>query len=164
MDQDRAPDARTRLELGQQAIDVVDVPGALDLRHHDHVELVADLRDERRQVVEHPGRLERVDACPELRRPEVDLLADGDQAGARGLLVVDRDGILEVAEQDVRLLRDIGQLGPHLLVARVEEVDHPRGWERDLRERVRGAGCERLEEVTGMSHGGVSWRRSGLSG
>ena len=92
--------------------------GALDLRDHDHVELVADLGDERRQVVEHPGRLERVDARPQLRVAEVDLPADPDQALARGLLAVDRDGVLEVAEQDVGLRRDVGQLGHHLLVAR----------------------------------------------
>ena len=35
------------LELGEQAVDVVDVLGPLDLRDHDHVELVADLGDER---------------------------------------------------------------------------------------------------------------------
>ena len=35
-----------RLELGQQAVDVVDVPRPLDLRDHDHVEPVADLADE----------------------------------------------------------------------------------------------------------------------
>jgi hypothetical protein len=39
---------RLRLELGQQLVHVVDVPGALDLRDHDHVEPVADLGDERR--------------------------------------------------------------------------------------------------------------------
>ena len=36
-----------RLELGQQAVDVVDVPRPLDLRDHDHVEPVADLGDQR---------------------------------------------------------------------------------------------------------------------
>ena len=59
------------LELGEQAVDVVDVLGALHLRHHDHVELVADGSDERGQVVEHPGRVQGVDPGPELGGPEV---------------------------------------------------------------------------------------------
>ncbi len=72
-------DARLGLELGEQAVDVVDVPGALDLRDHHHVELVADLGDELRDVVEHPRRLERVDARPQLRVAEVHLAADADR-------------------------------------------------------------------------------------
>ena len=43
VDEDRALEARLGLELGQEPVDVVDVPRALDLGHHDHVELVADL-------------------------------------------------------------------------------------------------------------------------
>jgi hypothetical protein len=35
------------LELGEEAVDVVDVLGALDLRDHDHVERVADGGDDR---------------------------------------------------------------------------------------------------------------------
>ena len=92
-----------RLELGEQAIDVVDVPGALDLGHHHHLEHVADLGHQRRQVVEHPGALERVDPGPERGLAEVGLLRRLDQAGPRRLLAVDRDRVLEVAEQDVGL-------------------------------------------------------------
>ena len=54
VDEDRLLEAGLGLELREQAVDVVDVPRALDLRDHDHVELVADLGDERREVVEHP--------------------------------------------------------------------------------------------------------------
>ena len=50
------------------------------------------------------------------------------------------------------LARDVGGLGGHLLVREVEEVDHPRGLERDLAERLGGADCERLEEVAWVSH------------
>ena len=46
VDEDRPVEARLGLELGEQAVDVVDVPGALDLGDHHHVELVADLGDE----------------------------------------------------------------------------------------------------------------------
>ena len=68
MDEQRPGQPGLRLELREQPVDVVDVLGALDLRHHDHVELVADLRHERGQVVEHPRRVEAVDPRPELGR------------------------------------------------------------------------------------------------
>ena len=49
----------------------MDVPGALDLRDHHHVEPVADRGDQLGQVVEHPRALERVHARPELRLAEL---------------------------------------------------------------------------------------------
>ena len=42
MDQDRLGDRVPRLQLGEKLVEVVDVPRALDLGQHDHVELVAD--------------------------------------------------------------------------------------------------------------------------
>ena len=54
MDQQRLLQPGTRLQLCKQAIDVVDVFGALDLGHHDDVELVADLADQGGEVVEYP--------------------------------------------------------------------------------------------------------------
>ncbi len=111
VEHDRALDAGLRLELGEQAVHVVDVPRTLDLRDHDHGELVADLGDDLRDVVEHPRRLERVDAHPQGGVAEVDVAADGDEALAGGLLALDRHGVLEVAEQDVDLPRDVGRLG-----------------------------------------------------
>ena len=160
MHQDRPLEPRLRLELGEQAVHVVDVPGALDLRDHDHVELVADLGDERGDVVEHPRALERVDPRPQRGVAEVDLLGDLDQPLARGDLVVDRDRVLEVAEQDVGLLGHVGHLGRHLLVRGVEEVDHPRRLERDLEHRLGRADRERVSEVAGVSHLGSSSDRS----
>ena len=53
------------------------------------------------EVVEHPRRVERVHARPQRGAAEVDLAADPHEPLARGLLAVDRDGVLEVAEQDV---------------------------------------------------------------
>ena len=151
VDEDRPLDAGLRLELGEEPVDVVDVPGALDLRDHDHVELVADLGDERGQVVEDPGALERVDAGPELRVAEVDLLGDLDEALAGGDLLVDRDGVLEVAEQDVGLLGHVRDLRRHLLVRGVEEVDHPRGAEGDFEHRIGRADGEGLGEGAWVS-------------
>ena len=66
------------------------------------------------------------------RVAEVGLLGHLDEALAGGDLVVDRDRVLEVAEQDVGLLGHVRDLGRHLLVRGVEEVDHPRGPERHL--------------------------------
>jgi hypothetical protein len=160
VDEDRALQAVLGLELGEQPVDVVDVPGALDFRDHDHVEAVADLADERDEVVEHPGRVEGVHARPQRGAAEVDLAADFEPPAARGLLAIGRDRVLEVAEQDVGLRRDVRQLRGHLLVRRVEEVDHPRGCDRDLEQRVGGALGERLGEVTGIAHTGAPYRRS----
>jgi hypothetical protein len=78
---------------------------------------------------------------------------DADQPLTRGLLAVDRDRVLEVAEQDVGLGGDVGRLGDHLLVGEVEEVDHPRGRDRDLAQRLGGADGKGLEEGTGVAHG-----------
>ena len=75
------------------------------------------------------------------------------QPVARGLLAVDRDRVLEVAEQDVGLRRDVGGLGHHLLVGEVQEVDHPRGPQRDLGQRGGRSDGQRLEEVAGVAHG-----------
>ena len=71
VDQDRPGDAGLGLELGEQPVDVVDVLGALHLRDHDHVELLADLGHQRGEVVEHPRAVEVVDPGPQLGRPEV---------------------------------------------------------------------------------------------
>ena len=48
MHEDRALEPGLRLELGEQAIDVVDVPWPLDLGDHDDLELVPDLGHELR--------------------------------------------------------------------------------------------------------------------
>ena len=46
VDQDRLRDAVLGLELGEQLVEIVDVPRALDLGQHDDVELVADGGDD----------------------------------------------------------------------------------------------------------------------
>ena len=110
MDEDRPAQPGLRLELGEQAVDVVDVLGPLDLGDHHHVELVADLGDGGDDVVEHPRRVERVDARPELRVGVVPRLADLDEPGAGVLLLRRRDGVLEVGQQHVDGRRDVGTL------------------------------------------------------
>ena len=53
-----------RFEQREILVDEMDVPGALDLGNHHDVELVADLADDARQVVEKPRRIQRIDAHP----------------------------------------------------------------------------------------------------
>ncbi len=106
VDEDRPGQPGLGLELGEQPVDVVDVLGALHLGHHDDVELVADLGDERREVVERPRAVERVDPRPELGvLAEVGGLGDLDEPRAGGLLAVGLDGVLEVAERARRPCR-----------------------------------------------------------
>ena len=62
---------------------------------------IAHLADQRLQVVEHPRRVQAVHAGPQLGLAEVDLLRDLHQAVAGVLLLVHRDRVLEVAQQDV---------------------------------------------------------------
>jgi hypothetical protein len=144
------------LELGQQAVDVVDVPRPFDLGDHDHVKLVADRRDDREQVVEDPGAIEAVDAGPKGRLAEIVLLRDIDQPFARRLLVGRRDRIFQVAQEDIDLRDEVRDLGTHLLQLRREEVNHavrPRGHRGG---RLRRAGGERDEEGSGITHANVS--------
>jgi hypothetical protein len=158
--EDRAVEPGLGLELGEQAVDVVDVPRALDLGDHDHLELVADLHHQFGQVVQHPRRGELVHPRPQRGVAELHLASDLDQARPRRLLAVHRHGVLEVAQQDVDRRRDVGHLGDHLLVGEVEEVDHPRGLERDLARRLGRVDGEWLEEVSGVAQG-LSWLGSG---
>ena len=113
---------------------------------------VADLGHRRGQVVEPPGRVERVDPGPELGVAEVGVLGHLDQPGAGGLLVGGGHAVLEVGQQHVDLGRHVGHLGHHLGVGGREEVDHPRRAHRDLAERLGGADGERSEEVLGVAH------------
>ena len=54
VDEDRLVQRVLGLELGQQLIEIVDVPGPLDLGQHDHVELGAGGRHDLQDVVETP--------------------------------------------------------------------------------------------------------------
>ena len=90
------------------------------------------------------------------RLAEVHLAADADQPLARGLLAVDRHRVLEVAEQDVGLL-----VAMSAALATIFSFEKSRKWiirdgaDGDLRERVRRADRQGLEEVTGVAHVGA---------
>ena len=73
VDQQRLGETGLGLELGEQAIDVVDVLGAFDLGDHDDVERLRRLRcTSGSEVVEDPRRVEAVDPSPELGVADVD--------------------------------------------------------------------------------------------
>ena len=62
------------------------------------------------EIVEHPGAVEAVDAGPELAAAEVGVAGDLHQALAGVDLLVGGDGVFEVAEHHVALLRDVRDL------------------------------------------------------
>ena len=104
------------------------------------------------QVVEHPGALQRVDPGPERGLAEVGLLRGLDQA-LRGRPPCGRPGSRpRGCRAGCRSCSAMSAgLGDHLLVREVEEVDHPRGLDGDLAQRLGGADRLRLEEVSGVS-------------
>ena len=153
MDENRPLHLVARFELRQQAVDVVDVPRPLDLGDHHDLEPIADLADQLRQVVEAPRAVEAVDAGPQRRVAEIDLAADLDQPVARVELLVGRNRVFEIAEQDVGLLGHLGQLRRHLRIAGIEEVNAARRLDGDLVHRRRCADRQRLEKITRATHG-----------
>ncbi len=145
--------AGLRLELGEQAVDVVDVLGSLDLGDHDHVELVADLGDGGGEVVETPRRVEAVDPRPELRVAEVDVLARPRRDRRAPLPSVGTArrprGWRAGCRPSARCRAPWRRI---FVVGGREEVDHPARPERDLADGLGGADGERPEEVLGRAH------------
>ena len=54
-------------ELGEQLIEIVNIPRPLDLGQHDDVELAAHRAHDLDNVVQHPRAVQRVDARPKPR-------------------------------------------------------------------------------------------------
>ncbi len=77
----------------------------------------------------------------------------GDEAGARRLLGVGRNGVFQIAEHHVDLLDKFRHLGAHLLDMRRHEMDHPLEPQRQFAQRRRRADRKRLEE----SFAAASW-------
>ena len=152
VDQDRALDAVLRLELGEELVEIVDVPDALDLGQHDHVELVADRRDDLDDVVERPWRVERIDPRPQPGGAEIIGLGHLDEAAPRRLLGVGGNGVLEVAEHDVHLADQVRHLLAYLGDVGRHEMDHALEPHRQFAQRRRRADRQRLEELTRQLH------------
>ena len=116
----------------------MDVLGALNFGNHDHVELVADRRNESKQVIKNPRRIKAVDSSPQLGVTKLGGLGNRDEPVARGFFAVGGDCVFEVSKKHVDLLGDVRHLRSHTFVARIEEMDHPRGAERHV---VKRCGC-----------------------
>ena len=140
------------LELSQQPIDVMDVFGAFDLRDHDHIELVSDGGDQSDDVIEAPRRIEAVDSRPQLGVAHVNRVGYLDETRPGSCLVGHRDGIFEVAEQDVDGRDHLGQFGDDLVDVWREEVDDTTRSEGDVAHRLRGTDSKWFEEVSSAAH------------
>ena len=64
MDQDWFADRVFCFQLGEELVEVMDIPGSFHLGEHDHVELRSDCGDDLDHIIENPWRVERVDARP----------------------------------------------------------------------------------------------------
>src|SRR5207244_9960936 len=104
-------------------------------------------------VVEDPGAVEAVDACPQGGAAEVVIQRDLDEAFPRRFLVCRRDSVFEVSEQHIYPRNKLRNLGPHLLVLRGEEVDHAIRACGDLDRRRWRADREWSCEGPGITHG-----------
>ena len=153
VNQNRFFDFVARFELRQQLVEIVDVPGAVDLRQHDDVESVADRAHDLDDIVERPRRIERVDTRPQSGRAIVDALCHRDEAVARGLLGLDRNGVFEIAQHHVHLTRQLGHLGAQFFEMRRHKMDHALQPHRQLAHGRGRADGERSEELAGQFHG-----------
>ena len=75
--------------------------------------------------------------------------------GARRLLGVGRNGVLEIAEHDVDLRHQLRHFGAHFLDMRRHEMDHALEPQRQLAQRRRRADRQWLEEIARQFHTGT---------
>ena len=152
MDKDRLLDLMLGLKLGEQLIEIMNVPVAFHLRQHDHIDLVADFRDDLRHIVEHPRAVQRIDARPQARLAEIMRLGRLDEALARRFLGVSGNGVFQIAQQHVALGDHIADFRPDLLIVSRKEMDHPLQRHRQFAIRIRRADGERLVEICRQFH------------
>ena len=143
MDQDRPFQLVPGFKLRQQLVEVIDVPRSIDFGQHDHVELIADRRDDLGDVVERPRRVERVDAGPQSGRTEFGRPRHSDESVTRRLLGIDRNSVFEVAQHDVNLPNQLRHFRPHLFDVRRNEMNHALEPHGQFAERRRSADGER---------------------
>ncbi len=72
-----------------------------------------------------------------------------DEALPRRLFGIDRNRIFEIAKQHVDLADHPPPPGPHLVIVRRKEMDHPLKRERQFTIGIRGADRQRLVEFPG---------------
>jgi hypothetical protein len=152
VDQDRFFHAVFGFKLGEQLIEIMNVPGALDLGQHDDIELLPDGGDDLGYVVEHPGRVERVDARPQSGLAELANFRHGDEARARRLLGVGWNGVFQIAEHNIDLRHQLRHLGAHFFDMRRHEMNHALEPQRQVAQRRGCADRQRLEEIARQFH------------
>ncbi len=103
VNQDRFLDRVLRFQLGQELVEIMNIPRPFDFGQHDDIELLSHRAHDLGHVVEHPRRVECVDASPQASCAELVRFGQRDEACARLLLGVGRDSIFEVAEYHVDL-------------------------------------------------------------
>src|SRR5215470_2511093 len=139
-------------ELGQELVEIVDIPRALHLGQHDDVELVADGGNDLDDIIERPGRIERIDPGPKSGYAVVVRLTHLDEAAPRRLFGVDRNGVLQIAEHDVDLADKVWNFLAQLFEVRRHEMDHALKPYRQIVQRNGRPDGKRLEELTGQFH------------
>ena len=95
MNEDRLAQTVSCFELRQELVEVIDIPCAFDLRQHDHVELIAHGCNDLDDVVEHPRRVQRIDAHPQSGQAERILFRHRDEARARRGLGIGGNSVFE---------------------------------------------------------------------
>src|SRR5215468_899331 len=126
-------------ELGQELVEIVDIPRALHLGQHDDVELVADGGNDLDDIIERPGRIERIDPGPKSGYAVVVRLTHLDEAAPRRLF-------------DVDLADKVWNFLAQLFEVRRHEMDHALKPYRQIVQRNGRPDGKRLEELTGQFH------------
>ena len=113
MHQKRLLQSRFGFKLRKKSVHIVNVLRALHLGDHDHIELVADFANKRRQIIERPWRVKTVHPGPQLGVSHRNGLAHMHQPGACRLFVGGRNSVFEIAEEDIHGGGDLAHLGHH---------------------------------------------------
>ncbi len=85
-------------------------------------------------------------------RTKVDAAGDIDETTTSCFFVGHRNGVFEVAQDDVDGRYDLWQLGDDFVEMRWEEMNHPARAEWNLAKWFGGTDSERLEKITGGTH------------
>jgi hypothetical protein len=93
-----------------------------------------------------------VNARPQAGGAEMAKAHHGDEPGARRLLGVNGNGVLEVAKDDVDLRNELGHLGADLLDVRRNEVDHPLQPQGQFTQRCWRANRKRFKKIARQFH------------
>ena len=127
--QDRPLHAVLGFQQRQQLIHVMDVPRSLDLRHHDHIELIADVP--RRAPSHHPRCQGEFSALMRAQYPtpapaKVETLAHLNRACARGVFRVGRNRVFQIGQDQHRPVWPCRRRGrSQLLIMGRHKMDHP---------------------------------------